>query len=64
MICSLCLSISDVTDQASISNVQLAGMSAGNSQSLDQLEAEEDQSLETAGFAGTVAQAYATYDYV
>ena len=51
-------------DQVSVSNVQLAGGTPSPGQTQDQLEAEEGESPETGGFAGAVAQAYATYDYV
>ena len=42
---SLRMLFGHVADQASISNVQLAGMSPGHSRGLDQWEAEEGQSI-------------------
>lgn len=50
----------------SISNVQLAGTAMTDGQALTdgQTDPGQAQSLEVAGFAGAVAQAYAAYDYV
>ncbi len=49
----------------SISNVQLAAaMTNGQALTDGQTDPGQAQSLEVAGFAGAVAQAYAAYDYV
>ncbi|DBB15358.1 TPA: hypothetical protein ACH3X3_003603 [Trebouxia sp. C0006] len=54
------------SEQVSISNVQLAGTAMTDGQALTdgQTDPGQAQSLEVAGFAGAVAQAYAAYDYV
>ncbi|DBA98838.1 TPA: mitochondrial thiamine pyrophosphate transporter [Trebouxia sp. C0004] len=53
------------SEQASISNVQLAAaMTDGQGLTDGETDPGEAQSLEVAGFAGAVAQAYAAYDYV
>lgn len=46
------------------SSVQQAGTSLGDEQTLADMTGQPDNSLEVAGFAGTVAEAYASFDYV
>lgn len=56
--------LSATADEALLSNVQLAAAAAGESPAVVEADPQQEQSLEVAGFAGAVAQAYAAYDYV
>ena len=46
------------------STTQVAGSGVADEQTVVNMSTEQDNSLEVAGFAGTVAEAYASFNYV